>query len=150
MKTHALEMMLATLMVTCGITLMWPGDTFLLPHYAVMKRWINEPWGGFALLIIGLVRWWAILRSEQNRNAPIWRLVGCCIGSGYWLSLVFAIVIEVLIERTHPDGLGPPLLLAVAATAFVFEIFAGLRGGTDLFAQDSFRWREKAWLRARE
>jgi hypothetical protein len=47
----------------------------------------------------------------------------------------------------HPAELGPPLLLAVAATSFVFEVFAGLRGGADAFAQDSFRQRERAFLR---
>ena len=97
-----------------------------------------------------IVRWWVIVRGEKQRSTPIWRLAGCCVGSGFWLSLSIAIVVEVLIERSHPDGLGPPLLLAVAATSFVFEVFAGLWGGTDLFNQDSFRWREKAWRRAHE
>lgn len=140
MRTYALEMMLSTLMLTCGIALMWPGDTFLLPHYVVMKGYLPEAGGGGFLFGVGLVRIAAIFRNGSSRYSPLWRIGGCCVGGGFWLTL--AASLELALLTAIPPEIGPPLLLAVAATAFVFEIYAGLRGGADANHYDSLGLRQ--------
>ena len=135
MRTHALEMMLATLMVTCGIVLLWPGDTFNLPHYEVMKRIVSESVGGALLATVGTIRWAAIMRNGGSRYSPLWRISGCCVGGGFWFT--FAVALERYLSRDMDPTTGPPMLFAVAATAFVFEIYSALRGGADANSYDS-------------
>jgi len=141
MNTYALEMMLATLMVACGFVLILPGDTFALPHYAVVQGWLPEFSGGVFLLLVGAARWAAILRNGRSRYTPLLRIGGCCIGSGFWLTKLVAI--ETAVVSSMPPEVGPPLLLAVAATAFVFEVFSALRGGADAHSLDSLGIRQR-------
>ncbi|HEX2554265.1 MAG TPA: hypothetical protein VHL98_11215 [Microvirga sp.] len=141
-KTHALEMMLATLMVTCGTILLWPGETFLLPYYALMKAWISEGPGGGILVLVGVLRWRAIIQNGGYRYTPLWRIGGCCVGGGFWLTLAVALTLAFAVDEAMPGDAGPPMLLAIAVTAFTFEVFAGLRGGEDVHRQDSLHIRE--------
>lgn len=140
MKTYALEMMLATLMVTCGIVLLSPGDTFALPHYSIMKTVIGEVPGGVLLAGVGTMRWAAILRNGGSRYTPLWRIAGCMVGAGFWFTLSVALETSLLDDNLVEPG--PPMLLAVSATAFMFEVFAALRGGADANTLDSLRLRE--------
>lgn len=139
MRTYALEMMLATMMLTCGIILLWPGETFALPHYSIMRRVVDEQWGGALLAGVGTARWVAILKNGHAKYGPIWRVGGCMIGCGFWLTMLTALEISLLDNIIVEPG--PPLLLAVAGTAGIFEIYAALRGGTDANVQDSLGLR---------
>lgn len=139
-RTYALEMMLATLMVTCGVALLWPGQTFLLPQYSVMRTWIPEDVGAGLLILVGVARWAAILRNGGSRYTPLWRIGACCIGCGFWFTL--AVALTKAFADMPPSELGPPLLLAVAVTTTVFEVYAARRGGADASAHDSLHLRQ--------
>lgn len=139
MKTYALEMMLATLMVTCGLTLVWQGDTFAMAHYGMMRHYIDERPGGGFLMLIGIVRWYAIIRNGGSGYRPLLRIGGCCIGCGFWLTL--AITVEATLLLATKTLTGPPLLLAVAGTAAIFEIYAATKGAADANREDSLGLR---------
>lgn len=141
-RTYALEAFLACLMITCGLTLVWAGETFLLPHYNLVRSFVPEGIGGALLAATGLLRLRAIVLNGSYRYSPVWRMGGCCVGAGFWLSLAVAVGAESLLRTRIPPDLGIPLLLPITLTAFIFELLAVIRGAEDAAAKDSFGIRE--------
>jgi len=137
MQTRMLEMALASLMLIVGMTLVWPGDTFGSPIYAVLKAWISETAGGTLLLAIGTLRWAALIINGRLRATPIARIAACMIGSGFWFTFTVAMMAA---ERSA--DLGPPVLLAISVWASTCEAYSGFRCGTDAEALDSLGLRQ--------
>lgn len=138
MQTRTLEMALATLMVCCGSLLLCPGDTFAAPIYALLKRWMSEEAGGGFLLLVGLLRWVALVINGRLRATPLARVAGCMIGAGFWLTFAVAMA-----AADRAPALGLPLFLAVSACFFTFEFYSGIRCGTDASALDSLGLRQQ-------
>lgn len=141
-RTYALEAMLACLMVTCGLTLVWVGETFMLPHYGLLRDIVPEGVGGVFLAATGVVRLRAIILNGGYRYSPIMRIGGCCIGGGFWLSLAVSMGVAFVVDHALPPDVGLPLMLPVAITAFMFEILAVVKGSEDANSQDSFGLRQ--------
>jgi hypothetical protein len=137
MQTRMLEMGLAGLMITCGATLLWPGDTFASPVYAVLVQWMTEEQGGLFLLTVGILRMTALIINGRWRSSPIARIAGCLTGCGFWFTFAVSVA-----SVDRGEGVGPPILLAMSATLFVLEFFSALRCGTDAEALDSLRLRQ--------
>jgi len=137
MQTRMLEMGLAALMIACGILLLWPGDTFASPIYAVLVRWMTEDQGGWFLSSVGILRSAALVINGRWRSSPIARIAGCLTGSGFWFTFAVSVA-----SVDRGEALGPPILLAMAGTLFVLEFFSALRCGTDAEALDSLRLRQ--------
>jgi len=137
MQTRMLEMGLAAMMVTCGTALLWPGETFASPIYAVLVRWMTETQGGLFLLSVGLLRLAALIINGRWRSSPIARIAGCLTGCGFW----FTFAVSVGHVDRGPE-FGMPILLPMAGTLFLLEFFSALRCGTDAEALDSLRLRQ--------
>lgn len=143
MRTYALEMMLATMMVSCGVVLLWPGETFAMAHYGLMREFVNEEPGGLFLLAVGLLRWVAVLRNggdgKGRTYTPLYRIGGCAVGCGFWLTLGVAAQTSIMVDDV---ATGPPLLIAIAVTASAFELYSAMRGGEDASRYDSLHRRQ--------
>ena len=137
-KTYALETLLATLMITVGFSLLWPGSTLEAAPYVVIRSWFPEDLGGALLMILGALRMTAILRSG-DRYAPLYRATLCAMGGGFWMSMAVSVVAGV-VESTGPPRLS--MTLPLFSTIFVFEVFAALRTGRDASQQDSLHLKE--------
>jgi hypothetical protein len=137
MQTRMLEMGLAALMVTCGITLLWPGETFASPIYAILIRWMTEAQGGWFLLSVGFLRSVALIINGRWRSSPIARIAGCLTGCGFWFT--FAVSVGTV---DRGDITGWPILLPISGTLFLLEFFSAMRCGTDAEALDSLRLRQ--------
>ena len=137
MQTRMLEMGLAGLMIICGAVLLWPGDTFASPIYAVLVQWMTEEQGGAFLFSIGILRGAALIINGRWRSSPIARIAGCLTGCGFW----FTFAVSVGNVDRGPD-VGLPILLGMSAWFFILEFFSALRCGTDAEALDSLRLRQ--------
>jgi hypothetical protein len=135
-KTRTLEMFLATVMCGYGAVLALPGDTLMLPHYDTIRHWVrifpgNEMLFGMLILIVGLMRWSALIINGFHHSTPGLRLVGCLVGSVFWMTLTVSFV--------SASGLpGVPAALAWTAPAVVFEWFSIIRTTTDAFEANTF------------
>lgn len=141
-RTRSLEMMLATLMVTCGVTLLWPGETFLLPHWSVMRATIKEETLGGWLVCVGIIRWIAIWINGRMTTSPLLRILGCGCGGAFWLGLTMA-VWESFTEKLY-YGYGVPLFFPVSVTCLFAEIYSAYRCGVDAADYDSLGLRRRA------
>jgi hypothetical protein len=125
-STRALEIGMAMLMVSVGVTLLYEGDTLALPHYAVVKYYMDENTGGIAFVIMGIVRLCALWVNGHGRPTPLIRLMGCAIGCAFWGTMAVAM------NTTHYLDLpGLPLMLPVSITVFALEFYSALRCGAD-------------------
>ena len=131
--TRALECVLSTLMFLSGVVLLYPGDTFGLPHYSTMRQWVSEDFGAGLLVAVAIVRAVALYVNGGQRRTPLARLIGCIVGAGFWLTL--AVSLETAVMET---GAAVPLLLAVAVTAFGAEFYSAMRCGADASHLDTF------------
>lgn len=139
MRTYALEAHLATMMVTCGLALLVPGDTFILPHYAILKVYVGEGNLGLALMFLGVFRMTGVLLSGKFRYCPLFRLPGAMLGGGFWFAMTSFVFVDLLDDPTLPRNFGVPLLLPLAATAFAFEIVAAIKSSEDAARYDCFK-----------
>jgi len=142
LPTRSAEILLAALMLSIGLTLAAPGSTFDLPHWAVMRQWVTEPVLAFHLVAFGFIRCGAIISDTRFRFSPVIRVMGCCAGAGFWVTVFLAIE-----EASELWASGAPMLLPIAIVCALFETYAAMRGGTDAANLDSFGVRERAFNR---
>lgn len=131
MQTRALELYLSTVMLALGAALLFEGDSLLLPQYAYLWPALNEDAVGYAMLLIGAIRWSAVTINGFWRPSPLLRLLGCIIGSFVWMLLLVS-----LLSSSVP---GVPPGVAWYGTAFLFEVYATARATTDAVTMGSFR-----------
>lgn len=138
-KSRSIELYLSTVMAFFGLVLALPGDTLALSGYAQMRVPItlyfhSELIFGIALMWIGCGRGIAVIVNGFWYPNAIIRIVGCVIGSAFWMMLLVTFV-------TASDMRGFPGILAFVIPAFVYESFSATRCAKDAFEQDSFGLR---------
>lgn len=143
MQTRSLEVGLATLMAVCGLVFLQPGVTTSYPLYTELRSWmhgwITEEQGGALLIIVALLRYFALWRNSHLKASPIFRMAGCGIGAAFWLALATSIA---------NSYQGPvPLLLAMTSAAAGKELYSAFRTGLDADVLDSFGYRRWAFYR---
>lgn len=144
MKTRSVELFLAVVMAMQGLIYLIPGDTFDLPHYAYLREWVaffpgTEERFGALLLFVGLLRSNAVLlNGTYSKTAwltPPARLIGCFVGSTYWMTLA--------ISFATADVPGTPAALSWTFAGVCFEVFSSLRATVDAHAYNSFGVRKR-------
>jgi cytochrome b561 len=147
-RTRSVEMFLASVMCLVGTIFALPGDTFGLPHYAQLRFWVaifpgSEQSFGLLILLVGLIRWAALIINGYWSPTPAARLAGCVVGSVFWTSL------SITFLATPLPGI--PGALAWTLTAVVFEALSAVHAASDAFRMDTFgrraRQKERAGVR---
>jgi len=74
-----------------------PGESTDLHHWQVLRQWIavfpgSEFLFGAMILVVGLLRWAALIINGYYRRTPPIRIAGCIIGSLYWATLTIVLV----------------------------------------------------------
>lgn len=136
MRTRTCEMLLATCMMSAGLTFALPGETTSLPHLMVMREWVEIFPGtefrfGVLIFLVGVVRWIALVINGHYHRTPLARLVGCVVGSLFWVSVVIA-------TASASNLGGVPLLTGFLMSFAVFETFCTMRATRDAFYMRSF------------
>jgi hypothetical protein len=147
MQTRGLELALAFVMVVIGYTLLQPGDTFSQPAYSTLRTWVAEDVGGWIFVITGVMRIVMIGVNSHWTATPLFRLLGCAIGGGFWFTMALAL------QAGDYASTAAPILPRLCAAIFVFEAYSGLRTGMDIVTLDSLwlqRWAYWRKRRARE
>ena len=136
MRTRITEMLLASLMIGAGVAFVLPGETTALPHYQTLRTWIQivpgtEAMFGWAILLLGVLRWAALLVNGFYRRTPLVRIV-CCIGGSFlWMTLTITIL--------ESDNLpGVPVVLTWTLVFMLAEWYCVLRATVDAHRMDSF------------
>jgi hypothetical protein len=82
------EIVLASLMVAVGVSLLWPGQTFSLPSFRVIAGLLSEAQAGLISCGFGLLRLWALWMNGR-RTMPLFRGLGCVVGFVFWVGWVW-------------------------------------------------------------
>jgi hypothetical protein len=141
MRTRSVEMFLATVMAAQGAIFAIPGETLALPHYGDLRAWVtvfpgSEALFGWLIFTVGAARLIALFINGYVRSTPVIRIVGCVIGSLYWMSLTVSFL--------DADVPSVPAALAWTAAATGFEWLSAYRSATDAHLYDSFGQRRRA------
>ena len=92
-----------------AITLLWPGDTFGRPTYAVMARVLTEESWGLVFLMSGVMQWTILFQGSFNDKFAV-RFAA-------WNSVLwwFVVVSMYLSVSPPPAAISGELSLAIAA-----------------------------------
>lgn len=136
-RTRSVEMLLATVMLLQGVVFLLPGDTLSLPHYAELRTWVDRFPGsedrlGVILIVVGFMRWGALIVNGYWCPSPKIRAAGCVMGSLYWAMLTISFL-------AHLQGV--PAAVSWTATAIGFEILSALRCAKDAVEADRIKER---------
>lgn len=145
LRTRSLEIMLAVMMLNCGLTLLLPRETFLLPQWQYLRQWADEETLGVSFVVVGLIRWGAVIVNGRYTKSPLWRIAGCLFGAFFWAAILVAALEGYYYGVGYWQGYGMPLFVPVTFTCTCFEIFAAYRCAIDASEYDSLGLRRRAF-----
>lgn len=127
-----IEWLFACMMMSWGIWLCLPMDTFSNPQYAALKALApKEVWGAFSVSI-AVLRMTSLWINGSWRRTPVIRC-GCSIlGVVWWLSMIFLTIAS---PQQHP-----PAGLTWYPWLVVFEAVSCWRSAADAFHSKAFRF----------
>lgn len=135
MRTRSVEWLLACLMLTWGVILLAPSESFTLPAY----RWLatmgeERVWGGLALGI-GTLRVAALYVNGSWRRTPLIRAFGAVVCLMWWVSVGALLIFGVEPGKPLPAG------FAFYPVFALFEAYSCYRSGLDAREYDALRRR---------
>lgn len=146
MQTRSLEAGLGLVMLVSGVMFYLPGFIDLSqPAYAELRKlapgWLNQTNGGLILVLIALVRWAALVVNSHHHSTPLFRLLGCAIGCGFWctVSIAFYRSLDIV-----------PWIAGITACFAFKEAYSGFRTGLDVDALDSLGLRTRAYKKKQQ
>lgn len=147
MQTRSLEAGLGLMMLVSGGVFVLPGATLAHPVYeglrAWMPPWMSEEMGGTLLVVLAIVRWWALLVNSRIRSTPLFRLLGCMVGAAFWATAFSSVL------AATPHLRAAPWILVLTGALTMEEMYSGFRTGLDADALDSLGLRRWAAHRRR-
>lgn len=92
-----------------ALMLLWPGDTFSRPTYAIMGHIAPEPCWAVAFLVTATIQFWVVASEQYNTHAA-W-LFSC------WNTSLWAVTVICMIAAVYPPpaAIGGEVALAVSA-----------------------------------
>lgn len=126
--TRSVEYMLAWVMITWSLRVVWPGEIMTGPAFKFMTALMREQVWGAIGLAIGLIRLYALARNGHWRRSPLWRFIGAASGLNWWLALL--VLYSAAVFDGAPDF---PLRWALGVFAY-YEAYSCFRCGQDYTA----------------
>ena len=146
MQTRSLEVGLGVMMFVSGAMFAAPGFIETAgPAYQPLRTWapdwLTEDRGGWILVTIAFVRWVALAINSHHRSTPAFRLLGCIVGSAFWVTAAIGF-------STAPLP-AVPWIAGMCACFFAAEVYSALRTGFDAEALDTWGFRIRAYQKTR-
>lgn len=107
---HSARFTLAMAETIWAITLLWPGDTFDRPTYALMSLIAGENAWGLAFLATAFTQWWVLLSGKYHDRFAV------CFAS--WNSMLWWFICISMYMSIYPPpaAISGELALSIAAT----------------------------------
>lgn len=135
MRTRSVEWLLSCLMLTWGVILLAPNDSFANPAYQWLATIGEERvWGGLALGI-GALRVVALYVNGSWRRTPLIRAFAAVVGLMWWVSVGALLIFGVEPGKPVPAG------FAFYPVFALFEAYSCYRSGLDARESDALRRR---------
>jgi hypothetical protein len=135
MRTRSVEWLLSCLMLTWGVILLAPSESFANPAY----RWLaalgeERVWGALAFSV-GALRIGALYINGSWRRTPLIRAFGAVMGLTWWVCVGALLIFGVEPGRPLPAG------FAFYPVFALFEAYSCYRSGLDARESDALRRR---------
>lgn len=120
---HSARVLLALAETFWFLTLLWPGDTFSRPIYAVMALFAGEAVWGLVFLVCALSQWSILFTGRYHTRPAVW-FAGC--NMVLWWFVVISMYLSVY---PPPAAISGELALAFGASwVYVRSGWGGHRG----------------------
>lgn len=141
--TRRVEIWMSIIMMLTGFAFLIPGETFSLPAYDFVERFVAEDYAGVLAVFVGGARLVALYYNGARRKTPLVRVVGAVGGFFFWVGIVIGIFVSTV--GVMPIGFG----LAIFPVFALAEIHAASVAAADIVILDSFGQRAAGRKRAR-
>jgi hypothetical protein len=134
-QTRWAKVWLSAIMVTVGVVILSPAQTFVGPQWRAIASFVTEAQAGTISVLVGSARLAAlVINGRRGRETSFVRTHGCIGGFAFWLALFVGFALAY-----PPANIG----IAMFSVFAIAEFHSSGRAASDMAAEDTFGLRER-------